>query len=86
MPAADEAGVLSVEIISEFLTSEEALVEEHLVGERPLEEPHGGQMITDPLATLLRPSPRAGISSGAHWNELCRGERASSASSGRRTT
>jgi osmoprotectant transport system ATP-binding protein len=33
------AGVLSVEIISEFLTSEEALVEEHSAGERPLEEP-----------------------------------------------
>jgi osmoprotectant transport system ATP-binding protein len=30
------AGVLSVEIISEFLTSDEALVEEHPAGERPL--------------------------------------------------
>ncbi|MGH2961150.1 MAG: CBS domain-containing protein [Solirubrobacterales bacterium] len=32
------AGVLSVEIISEFLTSEEALVEEPPAGERPLGE------------------------------------------------
>ena len=30
------AGVLSVEIISEFLTSDEALVEEHPAAERPL--------------------------------------------------
>jgi osmoprotectant transport system ATP-binding protein len=30
------AGVLSVEIISEFLTSDEALVEEHAAAERPL--------------------------------------------------
>jgi hypothetical protein len=29
------AGVLSVEIVSEFLTSEEALVEEHAAPERP---------------------------------------------------
>jgi osmoprotectant transport system ATP-binding protein len=33
------AGVLSVEIISEFLTSAEALVEEHPAAERPLAEP-----------------------------------------------
>ncbi|HZA89159.1 MAG TPA: ABC transporter ATP-binding protein [Solirubrobacterales bacterium] len=33
------AGVLSVEIISEFLTSDEALVEEHPAPERPLAEP-----------------------------------------------
>jgi osmoprotectant transport system ATP-binding protein len=32
------AGVLSVEIISEFLTSDEALVEEHPAAERPLAE------------------------------------------------
>ncbi len=29
-------GVLSVEIISEFLTSDEALVEEHSAAERPV--------------------------------------------------
>jgi osmoprotectant transport system ATP-binding protein len=33
------AGVLSVEIISEFLTSEEALVEEHPAAERPIAQP-----------------------------------------------
>jgi hypothetical protein len=32
------AGVLSVEIISEFLTSPEAKVEEHPAAERPLAE------------------------------------------------
>jgi osmoprotectant transport system ATP-binding protein len=36
------AGVLSVEIISEFLTSEEALVEEHPAAERPLGEVEAG--------------------------------------------
>ena len=35
------AGVLSVEIISEFLTSDEALVEEHPAAERPLAEKPG---------------------------------------------
>ncbi len=33
------AGVLSVEIISEFLTSDEALTDEHSAAERPLSEP-----------------------------------------------
>jgi osmoprotectant transport system ATP-binding protein len=35
------AGVLSVEIISEFLTSDEALIEEHPAAERPLAEAEG---------------------------------------------
>jgi hypothetical protein len=30
------AGVLSVEIVSEFLTSDEALTDEHMAAERPL--------------------------------------------------
>jgi hypothetical protein len=32
------AGVLSVEIVSEFLTSDQALTDEHSAAERPLAE------------------------------------------------
>ena len=37
MPQGAIAGVLSVEIISEFLTSSDALVEEHEAVDRPLD-------------------------------------------------